>query len=67
MVGHTLNYDWRRVLLAWQKLYINLFEHPKDAGLKNVTFETNTTQPYTTTSPTIPDNDRIPVLGVVQT
>ena len=31
-------------LLAWQKLYIDLFEHPKMQGLKNVTFETNTTQ-----------------------
>jgi len=31
-------------LLAWQRLYIKLFEHPKMADLKNVTFETNTTQ-----------------------
>lgn len=31
-------------LLAWQRLYIDLFEHPKMADLKNVTFETNTTQ-----------------------
>lgn len=31
-------------LLAWQKLYIDLFEHPKMADLKNVTFETNATQ-----------------------
>ena len=31
-------------LLAWQRLYIELFEHPKMQGLKNVTFETNTTQ-----------------------
>ena len=31
-------------LLAWQKLYIDLFEHPKMQDLKNVTFETNTTQ-----------------------
>src|SRR6056300_1152513 len=31
-------------LLAWQKLYIELFEHPKMKDLKNVTFETNTTQ-----------------------
>ena len=31
-------------LLAWQKLYIDLFEHPKMRDLKNVTFETNTTQ-----------------------
>ena len=31
-------------LLAWQKLYIELFEHPKMRDLKNVTFETNTTQ-----------------------
>ena len=31
-------------LLAWQRLYVELFEHPKMADLKNVTFETNTTQ-----------------------
>jgi len=31
-------------LLGWQKLYIDLFEHPKMRDLKNVTFETNTTQ-----------------------
>ncbi len=31
-------------LLAWQRLYIKLFEHPKMKDLKNVTFETNTTQ-----------------------
>ena len=31
-------------LLGWQKLYIELLEHPKMKDLKNVTFETNTTQ-----------------------
>jgi 7-carboxy-7-deazaguanine synthase len=31
-------------LLAWQRLYIEMFEHPKMKDLKNVTFETNTTQ-----------------------
>ena len=31
-------------LLGWQKLYIDLFEHPRMQDLKNVTFETNTTQ-----------------------
>ena len=31
-------------LLAWQRLYIQLFEHPRMQDLKNVTFETNTTQ-----------------------
>jgi len=31
-------------LLAWQRLYIELFEHPRMADLKNVTFETNTSQ-----------------------
>lgn len=31
-------------LLAWQRLYIELFEHPKMQDLKHVTFETNTTQ-----------------------
>ena len=28
----------------WQRLYIELFEHPRMQDLKNVTFETNTTQ-----------------------
>jgi 7-carboxy-7-deazaguanine synthase len=32
-------------LLAWQRLYVELFEHPKMEDLKNVTIETNTTQP----------------------
>ena len=31
-------------LLAWQRLYVELFEHPRMEDLKNVTFETNTTQ-----------------------
>ena len=31
-------------LLAWQRLYVDLFEHPRMKDLKNVTFETNTTQ-----------------------
>ena len=31
-------------LLAWQRLYVELFEHPRMKELKNVTFETNTTQ-----------------------
>jgi len=31
-------------LLGWQRLYIDLFEHQKMRDLKNVTFETNTTQ-----------------------
>jgi organic radical activating enzyme len=31
-------------LLAWQQLYVELFEHPRMRDLKNVTFETNTTQ-----------------------
>ena len=31
-------------LLAWQRLYIELFEHPRMQDLRNVTFETNTTQ-----------------------
>jgi len=31
-------------LLAWQRLYIELFEHERMRDLKNVTFETNTTQ-----------------------
>ena len=31
-------------LLAWQRLYVELFEHPKMRDLKNVTFETNGTQ-----------------------
>ena len=31
-------------LLGWQRMYIELFEHPRMGDLKNVTFETNTTQ-----------------------
>ena len=31
-------------LLAWQRLYVDLFKHPRMRDLKNVTFETNTTQ-----------------------
>jgi len=31
-------------LLAWQRLYVELFDHPRMQDLKNVTFETNTTQ-----------------------
>jgi len=31
-------------LLAWQRIYPDIFNHPKMKGLKNVTFETNTTQ-----------------------
>lgn len=31
-------------LLAWQRLYVELLEHPRMQDLKNVTFETNTTQ-----------------------
>ena len=31
-------------LLAWQRLYVEPFEHPRMRDLKNVTFETNTTQ-----------------------
>jgi len=31
-------------LLGWQRLYMDLFKHPRMEDLKNVTFETNTTQ-----------------------
>ena len=31
-------------LLAWQRLYVDLFEHPRMEDLRNVTIETNTTQ-----------------------
>ena len=31
-------------LLGWQRFYQELFEHPRMKDLKNVTFETNTTQ-----------------------
>ncbi len=31
-------------LLGWQRFYEELFEHPRMKDLKNVTFETNTTQ-----------------------
>lgn len=32
-------------LLGWQRNYVELFNHPKMQDLKNVTFETNGTQP----------------------
>lgn len=32
-------------LLAWQRLYVELFEHPRMQDLRNITVETNTTQP----------------------
>ena len=41
---YTSYNDRWRTLLAWQRLYVELFEHPKMKDLKNVTFETNTTQ-----------------------
>ena len=31
-------------LLGWQRMYTELFDHPRMKDLKNVTFETNTTQ-----------------------
>ena len=31
-------------LLAWQRLYVELFDHPRMQDLRNITFETNTTQ-----------------------
>ena len=34
-------------LLGWQKVYPALLSHPKMAGLKEITFETNGTQPLT--------------------
>lgn len=34
-------------LLGWQKAYPALLSHPKMAGLKDITFETNGTQPLT--------------------
>ena len=34
-------------LLGWQKAYPDLLEHPKMAGLKEITFETNGTQALT--------------------
>jgi 7-carboxy-7-deazaguanine synthase len=34
-------------LLGWQRAYPDLLEHPKMAGLKEITFETNGTQPLT--------------------
>ena len=32
-------------LLGWQRAYTELLEHPRMADLKNITFETNSTQP----------------------
>ena len=34
-------------LLGWQRQYPDLLDHPKMAGLKEITFETNGTQPLT--------------------
>lgn len=34
-------------LLGWQRAYPDLLEHPKMQGLKEITFETNGTQPLT--------------------
>ena len=49
-------------LLAWQRLYVDLFEHPRMADLKNVTFETNTTQIlHTELYNYLNDSDRITV------
>ena len=49
-------------LLAWQRLYVDLFEHPKMADLKNVTIETNTTQPlHSNFLDYLNSNDRIQV------
>ena len=49
-------------LLAWQRLYVELFEHPKMADLKNVTIETNTTQSlHDDFFNYLNDNDRIQV------
>lgn len=47
-------------LLGWQRHYIKLFEHPRMRDLKNVTFETNTTQPlHQDLRSYIKDQDRI--------
>ena len=49
-------------LLAWQRLYVELFEHPRMKDLKNVTFETNTTQHlYDDLYNYLSNNDRIQV------
>ena len=49
-------------LLAWQRLYVDLFEHPRMQDLKNVTFETNTTQVlHDDFFNYLTDNDRITV------
>ena len=49
-------------LLAWQRLYVELFEHPRMQDLKNVTFETNTTQPlHDDLFNYLTDNDRLEV------
>ena len=49
-------------LLAWQRLYVELFEHPRMQDLKNVTFETNTTQKlHDTLKDYLNNQDRITV------
>ena len=54
---YTLNYDRWRAIVSMAKTHIDLFEHPKMRDLKNVTFETNTTQTLHEDFPIIP-NDR---------
>ena len=49
-------------LLAWQRMYVELFKHPRMKDLKNVTFETNTTQHlHQDLFNYLTDNDRITV------
>ena len=45
-------------LLGWQRLYMDLFKHPRMGDLKNVTFETNTTQTLRDDFREFLDNDR---------
>jgi organic radical activating enzyme len=54
-------------LLGWQRAYPDLLDHPKMAGLKEITFETNGTQKLTPEFKEFLHNWRKPEIGCVPT
>jgi organic radical activating enzyme len=54
-------------LLGWQRAYPDLLNHPKMAGLKEITFETNGTQKLTPEFKEFLHNWRMPEIGGVPT
>jgi organic radical activating enzyme len=54
-------------LLGWQKQYPDLLNHPKMAGLKEITFETNGTQKLSEEFKEYLHNWRQPEIGVIPT